>query len=52
MSFFKKIIGGYDELWKAIIRPPRDDYEMEELGIISYDISKIVFNYFYIRTFI
>ena len=23
---FNKIFGGYDNLWKAIIRPPREDY--------------------------
>ena len=32
MSFFKKITTGYSELWKAIIRPPRDEYEQDDLG--------------------
>lgn len=27
-----KITDGYAELWKAIIRPPRDHYEYEDLG--------------------
>lgn len=29
---FDKIIGGYDNLWKAIIRPPRDNYSIANLG--------------------
>jgi hypothetical protein len=29
---FDKIIGGYDNLWKAIIRPPRDNYSLSNLG--------------------
>jgi hypothetical protein len=42
MSFFKKITGSYDELWKAIIRPPRDDYILEELGILfNYNLCMI-----------
>ncbi len=24
--------GGYQDLWKAIIRPPRDEYNISELG--------------------
>lgn len=24
--------GGYSQLWKAIIRPPKDLYEIEDLG--------------------
>jgi alpha-beta hydrolase superfamily lysophospholipase len=23
---------GYSSLWKAIIRPPKDEYDMEDLG--------------------
>jgi hypothetical protein len=23
---------GYDSLWKAIIRPPKAEYEMEDMG--------------------
>ena len=30
----------YETLWKAIIRPPRDDYEDEELGSIVFTIDK------------
>ena len=44
MSIFKKISGGYDELWKAIIRPPRDIYDLQELGIFNF---KIIINIFY-----
>ena len=29
MAFIKK---GYEELWKSIIRPPREDYDMSQLG--------------------
>jgi fermentation-respiration switch protein FrsA (DUF1100 family) len=32
MSFFKKVAGGYEDLWKAIIRPTRDSYTIENLG--------------------
>ena len=33
MDYLKKLfIGGYDEIWKAIIRPPRDIYKDDELG--------------------
>jgi len=28
--------GGYQDLWKAIIRPPRDLYQPKELGIILF----------------
>ena len=29
----KKMFGGnYDDLWKAVIRPQRDEYEISELG--------------------
>jgi hypothetical protein len=27
---------GYSDAWKAIIRPPRDEYSEEELGILNY----------------
>lgn len=29
---FSKIKGGYDQLWQAIIRPPRDKYQEHNLG--------------------
>ena len=33
MQYIKKLFtGGYDEIWKAIIRPPRDEYVERELG--------------------
>ena len=25
--------GSYSDIWKAIIRPPRDEYSLNELGI-------------------
>lgn len=41
MSIFSKIIGGasYDDLWQAIIRPPRDHYNNEDLGPSKFCIS-------------
>jgi cephalosporin-C deacetylase-like acetyl esterase len=36
----KKLFGGsYDDLWKAVIRPPRDDYKIEDLGPEKFTIS-------------
>lgn len=32
MSFFSDIKQNYELLWKAIIRPPRAEYKVEELG--------------------
>eukprot|EP00743_Colponemidia_sp_Colp-15_P008023 GILK01008690.1.p1 GENE.GILK01008690.1~~GILK01008690.1.p1 ORF type:complete len:572 (+),score=85.85 GILK01008690.1:62-1717(+) len=32
MAVFKRIAGGYAELWKAIIRPPREEYDVADLG--------------------
>ena len=29
-----KINGNYSDLWKAIIRPKRDYYDLEELGTL------------------
>jgi hypothetical protein len=32
MNFFTNLFGGsYEDLWKAVIRPTRDTYEMKEL---------------------
>eukprot|EP00921_Rhytidocystis_pertsovi_P000775 GHVQ01001353.1.p1 GENE.GHVQ01001353.1~~GHVQ01001353.1.p1 ORF type:complete len:920 (-),score=211.95 GHVQ01001353.1:192-2951(-) len=32
MGIFSRVSEQYQELWKAIIRPPRDRYKMEDLG--------------------
>jgi len=32
MAFLGKFKGGYQDMWKAIIRPPRDEYSVSELG--------------------
>lgn len=42
-----KVGGNYSDLWKAIIRPPRDPYELINLGntIASY-LSFKVNNFF------
>ena len=40
MNFLCKIFGGtYDHLWKAIIRPGRDEYQQEELGPFKFEIK-------------
>ncbi len=40
MSFLSKIFGGsYDDLWQAIIRPPRDHYSNEDLGLEKFSIN-------------
>lgn len=36
---FSSITNGYEDLWKAIIRPPRDDYKLTDMGI-EYSITK------------
>ena len=39
MNILFKIFGGsYDDLWKAIIRPNKDTYKIEELGILESNI--------------
>jgi pimeloyl-ACP methyl ester carboxylesterase len=43
MSIFKKIAGGYDELWKAIIRPPRDTYDILDLGESEFTLDRRTF---------
>lgn len=35
MSFFSDIKQNYEMLWKAIIRPPRAQYEEADLGTVS-----------------
>ena len=40
MNFLCKLFGGtYDHLWKAIIRPGRDEYNQEELGPFKFEIK-------------
>ena len=40
MNFLCKLFGGtYDHLWKAIIRPGRDEYKQEELGPFKFEIK-------------
>ncbi|OMJ91620.1 hypothetical protein SteCoe_5766 [Stentor coeruleus] len=36
MSFLKK---GYEDLWKSIIRPPRDSYSISDLGPAEFEIK-------------
>ena len=40
MNFLCKLFGGtYDHLWKAIIRPGRDEYMQDELGPFKFEIK-------------
>ena len=40
MNLLIKIFGGsYDDLWKAIIRPNKDDYTLEELGPYKFELK-------------
>ena len=34
------MIGGYEQLWKAIIRPPRAEYTINDLGTPSFPQAK------------
>ena len=36
-------LGSYDELVKAIIRPPRAEYEIEELGPAHFEFAGVAF---------
>ena len=40
MSFLKK---GYEDLWKSIIRPPRDIYSISDLGPEEFEIKHKIF---------
>ncbi|CAK9078062.1 unnamed protein product [Durusdinium trenchii] len=39
MSFFSKLYEQYTELWRAVIRPPRDQYEIKDLGPAVFSIE-------------
>jgi len=39
MAFFSKLTDQYAELWKAVIRPPRDKYELKDLGPSVFSIE-------------
>jgi len=39
MAFIGKLGEQYSELWKAIIRPPRDTYEIKDLGPTVFSIE-------------
>lgn len=40
MNFIAKLFGGsYDDLWKAVIRPPRDEYHDNDLGPEKFNIK-------------
>ncbi len=47
MSLLTNLFGGsYDDLWKAVIRPNRDEYKEEDLGPEKFQIN----HKFYKRT--
>jgi hypothetical protein len=37
---FSKIKDGYGDLWKAIIRPPKEEYNIKDLGNIYFKKNK------------
>ena len=40
MNLLIKLFGGsYDDLWKAIIRPNKDDYNNDELGPYKFELK-------------
>ena len=40
MSLFRNLFGGtYDDLWKAVIRPTRDEYQERELGPEKFEMK-------------
>ena len=40
MSLLTNLFGGsYEDLWKAVIRPNRDDYKDEDLGPDKFQIN-------------
>mmetsp|Transcript_59677 Transcript_59677/g.129244 ORF Transcript_59677/g.129244 Transcript_59677/m.129244 type:complete len:385 (-) Transcript_59677:90-1244(-) len=39
MAFLSKLNEQYSELWKAVIRPPRDTYETKDLGPTVFSIE-------------
>ena len=44
MSLLKNLFGGsYEDLWKAVIRPNRDDYKEEDLGPDKFKINNKYF---------
>lgn len=40
MSFLTK---HYDELWRSIIRPPRDNYSLSDLGPVEFEINDKIY---------
>ncbi|KAF7456320.1 PhoPQ-activated pathogenicity-related protein [Cryptosporidium felis] len=42
-SLLSSISSQYNELWKAIIRPPRDRYSIRDLGPMRFAIGKSIF---------
>jgi len=43
MSFLNVFKGGYQDLWKAIIRPPRDEYAVSDLGPKEFRLKGKIF---------
>lgn len=35
--------GNYSDLWKAIIRPPREEYSVADLGMITLLFYNLIF---------
>ena len=44
MEYIKRLFtGGYDEIWKAVIRPAKDEYTDSELGPERFIIKNKLF---------
>ncbi len=44
MALLKRFFGGsYEDLWKAFIRPPRDEYEISDLGPAEFRLQHRTF---------
>lgn len=44
MSLFTKLYSGYDDLWKSIIRPPREEYDISSLGPVDFTIRGLLYH--------
>lgn len=43
MALFSKLQGGYEDLWKSIIRPPREEYEVSALGPVNFILREMLY---------
>lgn len=43
MALFAKLQGGYEDLWKSIIRPPREEYDLAALGPVDFTLRGLLY---------